>query len=87
MFEVSNNVSLEDKNHRGRLPRTTLKFPWASMEVGDSFFVPASLHNNDIVRLMNKITASGRSHFGNGHVKARSRVEGGILGVRVWRVA
>lgn len=83
MFTVESNVPLADKTHRGRMPSTKLELPWASMEVGDSFFVPVG--DQDMVRLMNKITARGRGFFGRGHVKARSVFEE-EFGIRVWRI-
>ena len=84
MFTVENGIPLNDKNHRGRMPKTSMSFPWESMQVGDSFFVPVGSH--DMVRLMNKITASGRAFFGTGCVSARSVKEGLGHGIRVWRV-
>ena len=83
MFTIEKNVPIADKTHRGRMPSTKLNFPWSDMAVGDSFFVPVG--DQDMVRLMNKITASGRGFFGRGHVKARSVVEA-EFGIRVWRI-
>ncbi len=82
-FKIESNVPLADKTHRGRLPGTKMQFPWSDMEVGDSFFVPVRDH--DMVRLMNKITASGRGFFGAGCIKARSVMEE-EYGIRVWRM-
>ena len=83
MFTIEKNVPIADKTHRGRMPSTKLDLPWQDMEVGDSFFVPVG--SQDMVRLMNKITASGRGFFGAGCIKARSVVED-EYGIRVWRI-
>ena len=83
-YLIEKEIPLSNKTHRGRMPNTGLKFPWADMQVGDSFFVPVG--NQDMVHLMNKITASGRGYFGKGCVKARA-VSETEFGVRVWRIA
>lgn len=85
MFSIEKSVPYEKLGHRGRMPKTNIKFPWEEMEVGDSFFIPVG--NMDVVRLMNKITASGRGYFGAGHVSSRSTVEDNVFGIRTWRIA
>ena len=61
-------------------------YPWSRMAPGDSFFVPLP-EGGDIVRLMNRITGSGRYRLGRGMVSARCVVENNQIGVRAWKIA
>jgi hypothetical protein len=61
-------------------------YPWQRMKVGDSFFI-ALPEGGDIVRLMNRITGSGRYRLGRGMVSARCVVENNQIGVRAWKIA
>jgi hypothetical protein len=54
------------------------KYPWASMEVGDSFFVPGTISTS-------AATAASK-RLGFGFVR-RSVVENGVAGIRFWRVS
>ena len=84
MIKVDRGIEIPNISRKGRIPMESLDLPWADMEVGDSFFIPAT--NKDPLRLMNKITGSGNGFFGAGCVKARSVVEDNIFGIRAWRV-
>lgn len=60
--------------------RRKFKYPWRDMDVGDSFFVPEELAAS--------ASRSGR-FYGLRHGKKFSRgavTEGGVKGVRVWRI-
>lgn len=78
-YPVEPNVPLP-RDRRG----TTTRYPWKSLDVGDSFFVPCpegrtlKAHRNNLVRLA---WHYGRTHGGE---KFSTRVQDG--GVRVWRI-
>jgi len=88
MIKVDKNIPRSMTGYRGaalpNYPRTG-DYPWPRMTVGDSFFVPLP-DGGDIVRLMNRITGSGRAKFGAGKVSARCLFEGGHIGVRAWLI-
>ena len=71
-FVVESGIELWGMKGRGR----TEKYPWAQMEVGDSFFVawgnPASF------------TAYWQAGIRHGMKFAKRSVDGGV---RIWRVA
>ena len=69
------------------------RYPWSEMEVGDSFFVPVS-EGEDIHKLRTSISGS-RYAYTKGMVKRhgveyratiRTVTEGGVEGVRAWRL-
>jgi hypothetical protein len=55
------------------------KYPWAAMEVGDSFFVPAD-RQRGITSVPNKKHAPKKW-------TSRMVVENGVKGLRIWRFA
>jgi hypothetical protein len=60
--------------------RGNKKYPWADMQIGDSFFVPAGILNT----LRTRAAEAGRKH--NMKFVARSwEHDGGVEGVRIWR--
>lgn len=61
------------------------KYPWRSMSVGDSFFVPLSGEVPSVRRLQSNLISSGSSALGSGNVSTRVLEEDGKPGVRVWR--
>ena len=70
MFKIEKNVEMPTGNE------TT--YPFAKMEVGDSFFIEGGTPDN-----RGGIYTCAKSVFGgSGHVKMR-KVEGGV---RVWRI-
>lgn len=88
-YKVENGVELPETGWKGaplpNYPKAS-SYPWARMKVGDSFFVPLP-EGADLVRLMNRITGSAAHNLGAGCASARCRLEGGEIGVRVWKVA
>ena len=76
MYKISKKHAMPDQ-------RGTRKYPWAALEVGDSFFVPIV----DLPRGVASLNAP-RPRLKNGFKIARRTVtEKGVKGVRVWRVA
>ena len=57
------------------------KYPWRSMEVGDSFFIPVKA-GDDVDKLQRAIIASSRNVCKRA---TRRVVERGVRGLRVWR--
>lgn len=85
-FQVQRNVPLPGRNLRS-LP---LKYPWATMAVGDMFFVPA-VKGVTIVTLQNRVCSSARyartiidRKF---KITTRMMTQDGVAGVGVWRIA
>lgn len=68
--------------------RRNERWPWAKMEVGDSFFTPANGQEMKYVR--SKISTCalswGKRHSGE-RFATRVTDENGGRGVRIWRVA
>lgn len=61
------------------------KYPFPSMNVGDSFFAPFEGDSPD--QQQNNIHNCARNFFGEcGHVATRQAEENGVLGFKVWRV-
>ena len=83
--EITRGVAIPDQRPLAdRLPiGTTYVYPWSKMQPGDSFFLPVE-PGVDIIRTMNRATASGFRHFGPGRVSARKVIESGRMGTRVW---
>lgn len=53
------------------------KYPWADMDVGDSFFALATVDS---------LTSCAHNALGKGCYTLRQSTEGGVHGVRVWRL-
>jgi len=82
MFEVENGIEIPaPKRGRGRPP----KYPWAEMEIGDSFFVEAQ-EGRSIENQQRSLSASGRSYGVRKHVGMKFRTRTVEGGVRVWRI-
>tara|TARA_R110000772_G_C12973626_1_gene404939 strand:- start:45 stop:320 length:276 start_codon:yes stop_codon:yes gene_type:complete len=87
-IEIQKNIALPETGWRSAsLPNypKSGEYPWSQMSVGDSFFI-ALQNGGDVVRLMNRITGSGRNVLGAGRASARCVMEGGQIGVRCWRI-
>ena len=54
------------------------KYPWRTMEVGDSFFAPRSGHS---------IRNDARASYSDKKFKTKTVMLQGIVGTRVWRIA
>ena len=78
MFEVTNEIPMP---HRRKG-----KYPWASLDIGDSFFVPAEGFSDPHVA-RNSLSNGARRNLGPGNFTCAVRTEGNppIIGVRVWR--
>lgn len=63
-----------------RIPEPEWIFPFDSMDVGDSFFIPTLRPAELIFVVENRAKVAGLK------VKAYPSVKGDTLGVRVWRV-
>lgn len=74
MFQIEKGIEIPALTRN-----TEAKYPFKSMEIGDSFFVPCTDENAKKVR--NSISSSARS----AKVKHVTRIAEG--GLRVWRVA
>lgn len=74
MIKVDKGVPLPELQGWGKSP----KYPWASMKVGDSFFVPGKAQN----AVSSCVGGHMRRHPGEHYT---TRKEGD--GVRVWRIA
>lgn len=59
-------------------------FGFSDMEIGDSVFIPASTPDERHAA-RHRPGAYKQTHPGWGYV-TKTRVEGGIMGVRVWRI-
>jgi hypothetical protein len=55
------------------------KYPWASMEIGDSFFAPGKVGA--------RVATAGKRGGGQSKFTIRTVTENGVRGVRVWRIA
>jgi hypothetical protein len=77
-FKLDDNVPIPETS-RGERPS---KYPWDTMNVGQSFFVPGAKQST-----FNTLTA-GRTKKYNGERKFISKAvtEDGVEGVRVWRI-
>lgn len=66
-----------------RQPR---KYPWDSMGVGHSFFVDGG---DDVESVQNLVSSAAArvARRGKGRFTTRQVKEGGVVGVRCWRVA
>lgn len=77
MLKIEKNVPIPDAMRFGK-PR---KYPFAEMDVGDSFFAP----NVGISAMAGSITYASKRH--GKKFATRFLTENGVKGVRVWRVA
>ena len=77
-FKIDKNVDIPapDTSARG-------KYPWAQMDVNDSFFVAGKTANN----MTQSARKWAKSHKPDAKFTARKLVEGGVEGVRIWRTA
>lgn len=71
---IDKNVPIPTKADR------TTKYPWADMEIGDSFFVPKA-NKNTIASTSAAASVKYRHSY-----KTVEVVQGRTKGVRVWRI-
>lgn len=79
MFNIDKDVPVSNSNKGAHS-----KYPWSVMGVGDSFFVP--LDGRDYRRVQSSLLGSGTRQFLSGGVRTSKVTEGGVVGIRVWRV-
>ena len=85
MFEIQSSIPLPARATRARA------YPFAEMNVGDSFFIATADEVED-KRVVSRLAAAVRNYrkSGSGNDAARfairARNEGDQAGVRVWRV-
>lgn len=72
MIQIDKNVPMTGKTG------APSKYPYAVMEIGDSFFVPGK---KGVGQVFNPATVSPKKFTG------RVCAESGVSGVRIWRVA
>lgn len=77
-IEVTNTVPVPASRSR----KGTCKYPFATMNVGDSFFVALSTHTFDAYIRSWKARSQSTFKF-----TVRTVTENGVKGVRVWRIA
>lgn len=70
-YEIEKDVPLPSRNSTGRS-----RYPWAEMEVGDSFFAADGVRS--------RVAAAAQNHRRRYGRRFAVRVEGD--GVRVWRI-
>lgn len=76
-MQVDKGVPLPDNASQGKR-----KYPWKSMAVGDSFFTPIA-EGRTAINTQATLIASGRRNF---KLTTRTVTEGGVVGIRTWRV-
>ena len=87
-YEINSGYDIDD----GPTRHGVLKYPWAKMKVGDSFFV-AEADNALRKKLSHSLYHSGRTWLLRRHldkefrIAQRQRTEHGIKGGRVWMLA
>ena len=82
-----NTITIEKNVPRPSVYRMrTIKYPFAQMEVGDSFVVPVPKNNDAVTFAANVRTSSHQWGSPNG-VKFSVLLVDGKTSVRVWRVA
>jgi len=83
-YHIQKEIPIPDRKRGGRP-----KYPWQSMDLGDSFFVPCRGKPPDTQRaLIRRLLSSAnvqRIHYGT-RFTARSVTENDVVGVRVWRI-
>ena len=68
-------------------PGRTTKYPWHSMEVGDSFFVPGmSIYKSEPDGRKRFAYHNGERFVSGSKWTMRRATKDGVQGVRVWRV-
>jgi hypothetical protein len=77
MLSAESNVPLIP---RSRAHGGWYKYPWESLAVGDSFFVEGKSIVGVSAQAVNRTKRHGDKYT------CRSVIEGGVPGVRVWRV-
>lgn len=84
MYKIDVNIPLPTT--RGR--PAEFSFPFANMQVGDSFFVPAGAEGLEKIRsrLSSSIVRFRARVARTAKFSTRVVVEDGVNGVRVWRV-
>jgi hypothetical protein len=81
-FQIDKNIPISS----GYKPKTGSKYPFAKLEVGDSFFVKADNKKHATIR-RDSISALARKHGEETGKKFAFRVleESGVWGFRAWR--
>lgn len=83
MFDIDKNITKPKFRGRG----APSKYPFKSMRVGDSFFVPLGKFKSSAA-LQSSVMNSGAVMLGGrGYVSSCAVTEGGMEGVRTWRTA
>jgi hypothetical protein len=77
MFKIDKGIPIPDKSQTSER-----KYPWSTMAVGDSFFVPAG--DKPAHKVQQRL--AGASKPKGKKFTSRVQVEEGVTGVRVWRV-
>jgi hypothetical protein len=75
LIAVERGIPLPRQGYRA------LKYPWAEMKVGDSFFVPCAIASRGAVRAS---VSAARRKFRTDYIHAPAS-ENGVSGTRVWR--
>ena len=75
-FKLEKDVPMPSRASGGGKP----KYPWSSMEEGDSFFVAGAK-----IETFYTLTSTARKKY-NANFVARKWQEDGVNGVRVWRI-
>jgi len=73
-FTVEDGVTIPDKRQPGR----PSKYPFDTMEIGQSFFAPG---------IKDRKVGNAARHYRPKRFRCRTMVENGIRGTRCWRVA
>ena len=79
-FPIERGIPVPPPRKHGNWPKTGVTYPFASMEVGDSFFIPR--------RTSNRIAAAWATtrRVTGFRFTARRAVKAGVMGTRVWRI-
>jgi hypothetical protein len=85
MYKIKKNVSIPSKKDG----TTKTIYPFKSMEIGDSFFIPKKNRNLNSIRssIQSNFNRYNKSNESN-QIKILTRAvqENGVLGLRVWRI-
>ena len=82
-FAVLRSIPMPHPDHMGRGHPT--KYPWATMEVGDMFFVPFGNERMEVTERMAGIVGA-RNKRGNEKYSRRVTIQDGVEGLGVWRI-
>lgn len=85
MYAIDKNIPMPDKIPRGGAESTLPKYPFAEMEIGDSFLVPTDGTTSENQLARNRIGGSFRSGKMARFINIETRNVNG--GVRCWRVS